>query len=246
MNKVWTVAILPALLGVSCGGPATVAPGADKAKPVTLETVAGTTVKRVTLSAKAAERLDVKMGAISEETVVPMQLVGGIVVDASAGGGSSGLWVRLALSPPEWERLAKDKPVRILPLQTRPDLPKGLVARPAGEPPVESVKSGMLAVFYVLPSSATGLAQGDRVRVELPLAGGTAPQKVVPYASVYYDAKGDAWVYVNTAPLTFIRQRVTVERVADERALLSDGPAAGTRVVTVGVSLLYGAEIFGK
>jgi hypothetical protein len=63
---------------------------------------------------------------------------------------------------------------------------------------------------------------------------------------VYYDAKGDAWIYVNTKPLVFERRRVGVERVAGELAVLSDGPPVGTPVVTVGAALLYGAEIFGK
>jgi len=37
-----------------------------------------------------------------------------------------------------------------------------------------------------------------------------------------------------------------VERVVGDRALLTSGPAVGTAVASVGVSLLYGAEIFGK
>jgi hypothetical protein len=39
---------------------------------------------------------------------------------------------------------------------------------------------------------------------------------------------------------------VKVERVLGDRAVLSEGPAVGTSVVTVGAALLYGCEIFGK
>ena len=88
--------------------------------------------------------------------------------------------------------------------------------------------------------------RGDRVRVELQLEGTADKRKVVPYSAVYYDAKGDAWVYVQTAPFTYVRQRVTIDRVAGTLALLANGPEAGTKVATVGVSLLYGAELFGK
>ena len=237
----WTSLLVPALVGASCTARPGPSASADPARPVTLETVAGSTVKRVTLSAKAAERLDVQTGTVGEQAIVPTQMMGGMVVDASAGGGTSGLWVRLALSPPEWERLAKDKPARILPLETRPGLAKDLVARPTGEEPLDSVKSGMLSVFYVLPAGTTGLALGDRVRAAVEFTGGAEAQKVVPYSSVHYDAKGDAWVYVTNAPRTFMRERVTVERVADDLAILSSGPSPGTRVATVGVSLLYGA-----
>ena len=47
-------------------------------------------------------------------------------------------------------------------------------------------------------------------------------------------------------PLAFRRERVTVERVSGDLALLTSGPEVGTPVATVGVSLLYGVEIFGK
>ena len=64
----------------------------------------------------------------------------------------------------------------------------------------------------------------------------------MPYSAVYYDAKGAPWVYVNTQPLTFERQRITVERVVGDMAVLSDGPPLGTPVVITGAPLLYGAE----
>jgi hypothetical protein len=46
--------------------------------------------------------------------------------------------------------------------------------------------------------------------------------------------------------LTFERQRIGVERVTGDLAVLSEGPPVGTSVVTVGAALLYGAEIFRK
>ncbi len=71
-------------------------------------------------------------------------------------------------------------------------------------------------------------------------------QKVVPYSAVYYDGKGTPWVYVTGKPLVYERQRVAIERVAGDLAVLSEGPAVGTAVVSVGASMLFGTEIFGK
>lgn len=68
-------------------------------------------------------------------------------------------------------------------------------------------------------------------------------RKVIPYAAVLYDAKGQAWTFTNPEPLTFIRQRISVAQVTGSDAVLSDGPAAGTSVVTVGAAELYGAEL---
>ena len=263
----WPVAaaLVPMLLGSPMRAMAadSGAPSAPAKGPaVTLESVAGSPIKRVVLTPRAAERLDVKTDAVGEQAIVPKQMVGGMVVDPSAAGGASRartegdagtgkksgaqLLIRIALSAPEWNRLAKTKPVRIFPLETRASLAKDLTALPTGQPPLDNAKSAMLTLFFVVPSDDSGLVTGDRVRVELQFEGGTEKQKVVPYSAVYYDAKGDAWVYVNTAPFAYLRERITVDRVSGDLALLSSGPPVGTRVATVGVSLLYGAEIFGK
>ena len=241
-----------------------------KEKPVTLEAIPGSPVKKVTLSARAAERIDVKTGTIDERVIVPTLMVGGIVVDPSAaaigaaapaadqGAASAAkaadgtpkagpeIWIRVPMSKGELGRLAKDKPVRIMGLATRNPLPADLTAAPSGLAPQDIAKSGMTTLFYVVRSAAGGLVTGDRVRVELPLEAGGDRRKVVPYSAVYYDAKGDAWVYVQTAPLTFVRERVSIERVVGSVALLATGPQPGTPVVTTGAALLYGTELFGK
>ena len=63
-----------------------------------------------------------------------------------------------------------------------------------------------------------------------------------PYASVLYDVKGNTWVYTNPEPLVYVRHAITVMSVKGPSALLKTGPAAGTAVVVVGASELYGAE----
>ena len=63
-----------------------------------------------------------------------------------------------------------------------------------------------------------------------------------PYASVLYDVKGNTWVYTNPEPLVYVRHAITVLSVKGPLALLKTGPAAGTAVVVVGASELYGAE----
>jgi len=66
---------------------------------------------------------------------------------------------------------------------------------------------------------------------------------VVPYAALIYDSAGKAYVYTSPEPRAFLRAQVKVDRVEGDRALLSDGPPSGTRVVTVGAAEVYGAEL---
>lgn len=276
----------------------TAAPGgagpAAKSPVVTLENIPGSTVPRVILSAKAAERLGIETGKVGEEAVVRKQMVSGLIIPPleklptprPAGGGfggfgqaapasgglggfggfgkaaptpapkpvaaravppaAGGVWVHVTLSPGEWDRLAKDRPARLLPLATRDKLEKEVLARPFGMEPLEDMKRSMLSLYYVVPGKDHGLTVNSRMRVELQLSGSDEKQKVVPYSAVYYDAKGTPWVYVNGTPLRFERQRIGVERVVGDVAVLSEGPPVGTLVVTVGAALLYGAEIFKK
>ncbi len=86
-------------------------------------------------------------------------------------------------------------------------------------------------------------AGADRVSLRTAEVRTTASGTVVPYDALIYDPQGVAWVYTNPAPLTFQRAKVVVDRVADNVVLLTEGPAPGTRVVTVGSTEVYGAEL---
>lgn len=78
---------------------------------------------------------------------------------------------------------------------------------------------------------------------ELPVNG--ILKKVVPYSSIIYDPNGEAYVYINTGPLAFIRAHIVIEAINNGDVILSDGPPADTQIVTVGPSELYGAEFQG-
>jgi hypothetical protein len=268
------LAALAAVLAI-VPGPASAAPDG---KPVKLENIPGSPVKRITLTERALQRLGIETAKVSEEPIIRKQMVGGVVVAPTqikqpqptpvqhgfggfkqplatpqqpvAGGAAISLekeaWVHLTLSHAEWDRLAKDKPARLLPLATRAPLGKEIMARPSGMPPVEDTKRSMLSVYYVVSGVEHGLEPNKRMRVELQLDGSNERRKVVPYSAVYYDAKGTPWLYLNPEPLVFQRERIGIERISGDLAVLSEGPPVGTRVVSIGAPLLYGTEIFKK
>jgi hypothetical protein len=283
-------AFLVVLVPAAAASEATPAPAGPGAH-VTVEAIPGGSTKRITLSARAEERLGIRFGTVSEGSIPLRQLVGGVVVTpvdaavkAGGGGAFSGFspppaqkgtarapdpapagaaaagkpakaaarpangeaWIRVSLSPAELERAAPDKPARITALAGREPLASDLMARPSGLSPVEDARRSMLWVYYVVPAGNHGLALDARVRVELEYAATGKTERIVPYAAVYYDGRGDAWVYRSPKPLTYERQRVTVERIVGDQAMLSEGPPAGTSVVVVGAALLYGAEVLGK
>jgi hypothetical protein len=177
---------------------------------VKFETIPGSSVPRIILTAKAAERLGIKTGKVSEKPIIRRQMVSGLLIPpvkkppevrpaSSMFGGyqkieataplqsalkpaivppSGDIWVLVALSRAEWERLAKDKPVRLFPLDTREGLKSQIWAQPSGFPPYNDMKRAMLRVFYVLPGKNHGLAVNNRMRVELPISGSGKKHKV--------------------------------------------------------------------
>jgi hypothetical protein len=64
----------------------------------------------------------------------------------------------------------------------------------------------------------------------------------IPYAAVLYDPSGDTWAFTNPEALVFVRAPISVVTIEGNRAVLSAGPPAGTRVVTVGAAELLGTE----
>ena len=69
-----------------------------------------------------------------------------------------------------------------------------------------------------------------------------AKRTVIPYAAIIYDTEGATWVYLNPAPLTFVRHPIAVDDIKGDQAFLADALPADSAVVTVGVAELYGAE----
>jgi hypothetical protein len=235
-HRRWAVILI--LAGLQASGCTHKSDMPSQSKPAKTEVVQGTDLSRVTLSPKAAERLDIKTAPVREEQVGSRKrLVGGEVVakPAAAAGDGSKVWVRVPLSPGDLRAVASGQPARILLLAREADGKAGTTARAVKSDAKET------AELHYAVDSATGLAPGQRVRVELALSG-AGTRKVVPHAAVLYDAKGKAWVYTNPESLVFVRHAVSVDYVDGDRVVLSDGPATGTAVVTVGAAELLGTE----
>lgn len=99
-----------------------------------------------------------------------------------------------------------------------------------------------VAEDYEVSRADHGLRPGQRVQVKVPHPDSGKLQKVIPYAAVLYDPHGNTWTYTNPEPLIFVRHRIDVEFIEGDRAVLREGPARGTSVVTAGGAELFGVE----
>jgi hypothetical protein len=236
-----------------------------QASPSKVETIDGSEVKRVTLDAKAAERLAIQTEPVRKEKVVFRTVVLGQVEDeasakstatsepasastpVTAPGGKIRVLVLLDAADDEDDvddNLDEDDDdtAEIIAADDDDEDDEPLMAkRVAMASGVVETDSGML-YFKIPPKAHHNLTPGQRVGVRLAAPGSGAEKIIVPYSAVLYDAKGDAWVYTNPEPLVFVRHRVTIDKIDRGRAVLQDGPAVGTKVVTVGAAELFGAE----
>jgi hypothetical protein len=120
-------------------------------------------------------------------------------------------------------------------------------ATSAGEEPnaaasLEAVNGADRHRIRLSPLAAQRIGlQTDVVRSAKSAALGTSSTSV-PYSALLYDDQGATWVYTRVKPLVFVRARVDVALIDDQRVILSRGPALGTKVATLGAAELYGTE----
>jgi hypothetical protein len=232
---------------------------AKKINPASISKADGTNLVRLTLLPEAARRLDIQTALVREGSTDPTRQVGGEVISADQHTAI----VRVELSEKELSRVRRDEPAVVLPLARDSKAPRvkavplsGAIAntlsldsrvrRIKALPLKRATESGLYAVpgtiHYEVSGADHGLVSRQLVLVELPLSSEGERRKVIPYAAVLYDAKGQTWVYTNPEPLVFIRQPIQIDTVRSDEAILVDGPPIGTAVVTVGGAELYGAE----
>jgi hypothetical protein len=123
-----------------------------------------------------------------------------------------------------------------------------LLAACSGAPPESAPKEAAVVVEKNEATGISRLALSENAAERLGIA--TAPVAdapagrgtTVPYSAIVYDKDGATWAYTNPEALVYLRAAITVERIAEDLAILSSGPPVGTSVVTVGTAELWGVE----
>ena len=107
----------------------------------------------------------------------------------------------------------------------------------AGPAVVEEVEGTDLSKITLTPEAA------ERLDIKTAAVTANGAGRIIPYAAVLYSPTGETWAYANPEGLTFVRAPIVIEHIDGTQAMLSKGPAAGSKVATAGVAELYGAEL---
>ena len=198
-------------------------------EPAKVEAIEDSDLSKVVLTEDAANRIGLETGAVAMSSVGSDVVVRGQVAADPAADGV--LLVHVSLPATELAQVDLSRPARVLAVFGS----DGVVA-----PLVGDVASGS-TLTYRLDGASRVVHVGQRVRVRVVLSGG-GEQKTIPYSAVIYGVEGGTWTYTSAGPLTFVRAPITVASVQGDVAVLSEGPAPGTEVVTVGGEELLGTE----
>jgi len=178
-------------------------------------------------------------GVIQEVHVAPGQTVTGSTALVNIVGIDP-VWIKVPVYVGDLTAIDTEKPARVHSLadvagtQTRP-------AEPVGAPFSADPASVTADLFYELSNKDLSYRPGQKVGVTLALRAAER-SLVVPYSSILYDMYGGAWVYQNSEPHVYVRQRVELLHVLGDLAVLSRGPAIGANVVSAGAAELFGTE----
>lgn len=152
------------------------------------------------------------------------------------------LWVRVALYAGDESRIAKGKNATVQGLSGGSG--RSLIARSVTGPQTSNPQATSIDLYYEIDNNKGDLRPGQKVSVTLPFTG-TTSGIVVPYSAIVYDIHGGTWVYTNPQPNVFVRQRVEIQTVIGQDAVLHRGPSSGTKVVSTGAAELFGTEFGG-
>ncbi|MFK4872516.1 efflux RND transporter periplasmic adaptor subunit [Novosphingobium sp. ZW T3_23] len=160
----------------------------------------------------------------------------------AALGDQSVLWVRASVFASDVGAVVRGAEAMVRPLGSQgrgKEQARG--ARPVQAPPSADSAAGTVDLYYALGNRDRQFRVGQRVAVELPLAGRTASLSV-PSSAIVRDIYGGEWVYRMTSKDAFVRQRIEVVSESGGQALLARGLEPGAQVVTVGAAELFGTE----
>ena len=169
--------------------------------------------------------------------------VGGEVAEADPG---SGALVMVSLSAEEAKMVNTGVPALVFPFgddDPEDEDQAGLSAEFDEMPGLDDAEDSVEAhLYYTVSDTNSGLVAGQRLKVEVSMLGDQESRLVVPDSTLIYDLNGGTWVYISPENLQFLRFPVVVDYILGDKVVLSEGPPVGSKVVTVGVAELHGAD----
>jgi len=158
----------------------------------------------------------------------------------------STIWIRVPVYVDLLPKVKRDQAVHLVTLDGSPLASTPQRGKPISAPPIADAASSSADLYYEVDNRDLRLKPGQRIGIDMRMTSVTEAL-VIPAASILYDIYGGTWVYVQSTNSgeggsKFARSRVLLEWVEGDQAIVSQGPAIGTLIVTDGAAELFGSE----
>lgn len=153
------------------------------------------------------------------------------------------LWARVPVPRGELGSLLLDQSGYVQPLNAKTSDP-GFDVEFRSDIPTADAAATTLDIYCDLPAGVESMRPGQRISVSIATQV-SGSHLVVPVEAVLYDIYGGSWVYHESSPNSFIRERIQILFTDEGEAILETGPDEGMLIVTSGAVELFGAE-FGN
>ena len=188
---------------------------------------------------------DVEMTITSPENGVVRQIQAAPGQPVSSGAALfevadfSRLWLRVPVYAGDLNSIAPQSTVRVRDVSGTGPI---RTAVRVGAPPTADPLAVTVDLYFEIANSDGQLRPGQRLTVLVPSRSRVRKSLVVPASAILYDIHGGTWVYVNTSPHVYQRQRVELLEMAGGSAFLARGIEKGAKVVSAGAAELFGTE----
>lgn len=176
-------------------------------------------------------------GFISNILAVNNQLVsaGNPIIEIS---NLNSLWLRVAI--PTGDANSIDYAASAI-MQSS-TLATSQLAKPVNATLTADPLTNSIHLYYAVENNNVELRPGQRVSVSLRTLNKHSSALTIPWSAVVVDIYGGNWVYTQESKNSYKRQRVFIDHVDSNLAVISDGPSEGSDVVVNGALELFGVE----
>lgn len=187
--------------------------------------------------------IDVKApqsGIITNIFSVPEQLVsvGNPIIEISE---LNTLWVRVPIPVGEINEIDQQADAKVSQLGSETNA-KMFVAKPINTSPTADPLTSSAHLYYALQNAQSAFRPAERVSISLNTVNKQQKMLTIPWSAVVFDIHGGSWVYTQKSNTLFERKRVFFDHINGGNAVMSEGPAEGSKIVVSGALELFGVE----
>jgi cobalt-zinc-cadmium efflux system membrane fusion protein len=152
-------------------------------------------------------------------------------------------WIKVPVYSGTTEDLDRDADVSVSTMGTGQERTL-YTASPVKGPLTGDVTTATSYLYYVIKNDFGTLRNGQKVSVTLNMKSEQESIEV-PYSAIVYDMYGGTWLYIKAGAQIYVRQRVELDHITGDKAILNKGIKPGDEVVFKGSAELFGTEFGG-